>query len=350
MNPALPSSLFAKWQSPSNIAIIKYWGKKDDQIPINPSLSFTLSKSFTETEIMCTIKQNLNPISADFNFEGTQNKVFQERMIKYFSKIKSDLSIFDRYHLSIKSKNTFPHSTGIASSASAMSALAFCLLSIERQYKNLAEINFFETVSKLARLGSGSASRSVYPNFSLWGRTDDVSQSSDEYAISYPKKVHPIFKNLQDAILIVKSDQKKVSSSSGHKLMDVHPYKMARIKQANAHMTQVLKAIETGDFALFTEICEAEALSLHALMMTSNPSYILMEPESLAIIKKIKEFRNKTKLNLCFTLDAGPNIHLIYANSHKQEIVNFINKELLVFCESQKWIEDEMGSGPKQLN
>lgn len=349
MNNLTKTENSVKWQSPSNIAIVKYWGKKGIQIPINPSISFSLSNTITETEIIYSPKQSGKNISIDFSFEGINNKSFEEKILRYLTQIKSKFSIFDKYHLQIKSKNTFPHSAGIASSASSMSSLILCLLSIEHKEKQLSKDAFFKKASFFSRLASGSACRSVYPGFTLWGKTDAFQSSSDECAISL-SEIHPVFNDLQDSILIVSSAQKKISSSAGHQLMELHPYKEVRIKQANQHTTQLIQALKLGDFESFIRICETEALSLHAMMMTSNPSYILMEANSLKIIEKIRQFRNDSGFDLCFTLDAGPNIHLLYPKSTKEEIIKFIKAELLVYCESDNWIADEMGNGPKELD
>ncbi len=336
------------WQSPSNIAIVKYWGKKGIQIPINPSISFSLLKSYTETEIKYSLKKSSEDISAKFHFEGIKNDAFENKILNYFSQIKSDFQLFNKYHLEIKSKNTFPHSAGIASSASSMSALVLCLLSIEQTERKISEDEFRKRASYYSRLASGSACRSIKDGFSLWGETDAFPSSSNDYAVQL-SEIHSNFRELQDAILIVDSKQKKVSSTEGHRLMENHPHKIARITQANAHTAELIAALKTGDFSTFARISEIEAIGLHALMMTSSPSYNLMETNSLNIIEKIKAFRTKSGLDLCFTMDAGPNVHLIYPKLNQEKITRFIEKELLVYCESDKWIADEMGIGPIQL-
>ncbi|MCB0685806.1 MAG: diphosphomevalonate decarboxylase, partial [Saprospiraceae bacterium] len=114
-----------RWQSPSNIALIKYWGKYGDQLPQNPSISFTLDKSFTQTKISYRFRPDRHsPISTTFLFEGKENAAFQERIERYLLKRKDFLPFLSDLHLDIESTNSFPHSAGIASSASAFSALA----------------------------------------------------------------------------------------------------------------------------------------------------------------------------------------------------------------------------------
>jgi diphosphomevalonate decarboxylase len=100
----------------------------------------------------------------------------------------------------------------------------------------------------------------------------------------------------------------------------------------------------------FIEIVEEEALSLHALMMTSRPSYILLKPESLLLIEKIREFREKTQIPACFTIDAGPNIHLLYPSKDALAVKVWIEKDLLSAMPELKWIHDEVGMGPVKLN
>lgn len=338
------------WQSPSNIAIVKYWGKKGIQKGINASLSFTLSNSYSETEILYQEKQSSKDIAIRFYFKGEHKPDFETRILSYFESIQNRLKLFKHYELEIHSKNTFPHSAGIASSASAMSSIVLGLLTIEKTIQHIPDKEFFQKASEFSRLASGSAARSVYGGFNLWGKLNGIQNSSDDYAIPFTGKLHPVFRNLNDSILIVQSGKKAVSSTAGHKLMDNHPEKEARIQQANGHAKDLIRVLQNGDFDRFAAICEKEALRLHQLMMTSTPSFVLMQPETLAIIQKVREFRERTAQKLCFTLDAGPNIHLIYPAENKDKIRDFIHNELLVYCEDNSWIDDKMGVGPRQIN
>lgn len=338
------------WRSPANIALIKYWGKKPVQIPENPSLSFALNNSYTETNIQYrSLRGRENTI--EFSFEGKPAPEFARRIEKYFKLLGEYLPFLEQLHFSITSKNTFPHSSGIASSASAFSSLALCLCSMERDLFGTLkdETEFYQKASFLARLGSGSASRSVYPGFVVWGNHASLPASSDEYAIPLSNIIHKKFNRLKDAILIVNSVSKKVSSSSGHHLMDLNPFAEARYRQANLHLEELLKILETGDFENFAKIVEAEALSLHAMMMGSDPSFLLLDPGSVAIIRNIRNFREQKGHQLCFTIDAGPNIHLLYNEEDEKAVEKFINEELLPHCENRNWINDQMGKGPLEL-
>lgn len=346
----LAGSQSISWESPSNIALIKYWGKYGDQLPQNPSLSFNLKHSKTVTKIIYQKKER-SKSSIQYFFEDERNVPFEKRIKNYFEKIAVYLPFLKKLDFTIYSKNTFPHSAGIASSASSFSALAHGLCSIEQElFHTLSgHDEFFRKASFLARLGSGSASRSVPGKTILWGKTERLPESSDEYAVPIDEQVHHLFKSYRDAVLIIDSDQKTSSSSKGHSLMENHPFAKARYLQANVNLEKLLLALKSGGERLFAEIVENEAMTLHALMLASNPSLSLIKPNTLAVIEKLKEFRQKQRLNFAFTLDAGPNVHILYPNKIKAKMVNFIENELLPFCEDGKWIDDEISNGPKQI-
>jgi len=341
------------WHSPSNLAIIKYWGKHGVQLPKNPSLSMTLTNAVSKTTVEYRQRKNYDGgIDVNFLFDGIENAKFKERIQNYFDSIKSYIPFIEQLHFDIASENTFPHSSGIASSASAMSALALCLCTIEDElFKTLNDIEDFERkASLLARLGSGSASRSIFDSWALWGQTGDVESSSDQYAIPMKDLIHPVFHSFHDDILIVSSSEKAVSSSAGHELMDSNPYSGIRYDEAKRQLFYLLEAMKKGDVERFGKIAEQEAMSLHALMMVSNPSYILMEPETLAIINKIKSFRKQTGAHIYFSLDAGPNVHVIYPAEESEKISEFIENELRKKCVNGLVIKDKVGPGPIQID
>ncbi|MCF8303581.1 MAG: hypothetical protein K9I94_09940 [Bacteroidales bacterium] len=339
-----------RWHSPSNIALVKYWGKYGDQLPRNPSLSFSLKNSYTDLKLNYRMLENGKGPSVELLFEGKPHRDFQMRVAGYLQKIAEIIPFINQLYFYIDSSNTFPHSAGIASSASSMSALALALCSIENDhFKTLEnEHDFFRKASWLARLGSGSASRSVYGGFSIWGKTQDIEASADEYAIPYQPGSSNLFSHLRDAILIVNSQPKAISSSFGHKLMEHHPFAEARFAQASKNLESLVKAIDQAHYHQFIRIIEAEAMQLHALMMSSDPSYLLLEPESIAIIQKIKSFRQQNGKGVCYTVDAGPNIHVLYPAEIDEDITEFIENDLVQHCENQQWISDEIGTGPRR--
>lgn len=345
------------WRAPSNIALVKYWGKYGNQLPKNASISFTLNNAFTETSVKYTAKKDTDihqydpkNIDLKFFFEGKENPKFADKIQKFLESIVPHFPFLTYFSLEINSSNSFPHSTGIASSASSMAALALCLTDMQNTIEGgLRPTEFFEKASMIARLGSGSACRSVYPYLAIWGKHSEVALSSNEYAVPFHETMHPIFKTFKDAILIVSSDEKSVSSRAGHALMEGNPFAESRYQQAETHLTQLIKALKEGNLDIFGEIVENEALTLHALMMCSTPSYMLMLPNTLKIIDLIKTYRTEKAVPLYYTLDAGPNVHLLYPEENAVEVETFIQNTLLVYCENRKVIYDQVGNGPTKL-
>lgn len=339
------------WRSPSNIALIKYWGKKGFQLPANASLSMTLNRSYTELELEYAVRDNSDGLSLQFWFEGDKQEKFEKKIKQYLDSLSGTLNFLSSLDIKIRSHNTFPHSTGIASSASSMSALALCITTLEQVFgrKNPDSQEFYERASALARLASGSACRSLYGGYALWGRTDQVAGSSDEYAVPCGNNFAPVFHDLRDAVLIVSTSEKEVTSRAGHEMMVFHPFATSRYAQAVRNMENLLHSMEEGDFEAFSAITESEALTIHAMMMTSAKSCILVEPETLNIIKEIRHLREQKGIPVCFTLDAGPNIHLLYPTSFEKQVKAWIERSLLDYCEDNKWIDDQLGNGPQQI-
>jgi diphosphomevalonate decarboxylase len=305
--------------APSNIALLKYWGKVAGQLPINPSLSFTLKKSKTNIAYQFSKRQDKKIVLESFQFDGKDNQEFcaklQNKILKVFAVRNYPFGI----NLSLSTSNTFPHSAGIASSASSMAAVA-------KMFAQIYSIRDLFEISSLAREFSGSASRSVFEGFALWGYTTKLNQSHQNYAININDQIHPEFHDLQDWIFVTSEKTKSVSSSLGHERMDEHPFKDARIKNANSRLTKFLSLLEVAPSVEFFELLEQEALELHALMMTSNPAVILMEPESLALMKKITHLRS-LGIQCGYTLDAGSSVHFIFPKNQLLIIKDFLDKE-----------------------
>lgn len=359
----VPSDFQGKvgWACPSNIALVKYWGKRGKQLPQNPSISFTLSECRTETFVTF---EKADRFGFSFYFEGKENPAFGAKIEKFLLENQAFFPFINQLNLKVESRNSFPHSSGIASSASSMSAFVMGLIEIESLLVGLSTgsralvdsvpepvegpINM-KKASYFSRLASGSAARSVFPKMALWGKTDCYKGSSDEFAVSLENDIHPVFKNYRDSILIVSGETKSVSSRAGHALMEGNPYAPARYAQANENIKNLLSALKSGDLDTFINITESEALQLHALMMCSNPSFILMKPNTLSIINEIRAFRNETKIPLCFTLDAGPNVHLLYPEQEADKVEYYIKNVLADYCDRERWIADHVGDGPKKL-
>ena len=337
--------------APSNIALIKYWGKKGIQIPQNSSLSFTLSNCKTKTSIKYQKKETLNNrFDIIFLFEGASKPSFEPKIKTFLERIYPHCTFLKDYSFIIDSSNTFPHSSGIASSASGMSALARCFVEIELELgAKLSAEKIIEKSSFLARLGSGSACRSLEGPITIWGEHSHIKNSSNYYAVPLIEKTHEIFDNFQDTVLLIDKGEKQVSSTIGHNLMHNHPFAIERFKQANNNLTKLKASLINGDIDKFIEITESEALSLHAMMMTSLPYFILMKPNTLEVINLIWEYRKQTKIPVCFTLDAGANVHVLYPNKYKKEVLVFIKEKLANKCQNAQYICDETGTGAKKM-
>ena len=334
-----------KWSAPSNIALVKYWGKKENQIPANPSISFTLNNCKTITSLSFSKKENTENFSFDLLFEGKSKEDFKPKIQKFFERVATYLPFLKDYHFTIDTENTFPHSSGIASSASGMSALAMNLMSLEKElHLEMTKEYFFQKASFLARLGSGSACRSVKGSVVVWGNSE-IEGSSDLFGVEFPSHIHENFKNYQDTILLVDKGEKQVSSTVGHDLMHNHPYAERRFEQAHENLSKIKTILKSGNLDEFIKIVESEALTLHAMMMTSMPYFILMKPNTLQIINAIWKFRNETQIPVCFTLDAGANVHVLYPENVKEKVLQFIQSELVVFCQNGQYICDEIGIG-----
>ena len=161
--------------------------------------------------------------------------------------------------------------------------------------------------------------------------------------------MHSIFENYQDAILLVDKGEKQVSSTIGHNLMHKHPFAEQRFLQANENLSELSEVLKNGDIDKFINIVESEALTLHAMMLTSNPYFILMKPNTLEIINAIWSFREETGSKICFTLDAGANVHVLYPENEKEKVNKFIAESLSKYCQNGQYIFDAVGFGAKKL-
>jgi diphosphomevalonate decarboxylase len=339
------------WSAPSNIALVKYWGKKENQIPENQSISFTLNVCKTITKLYFSKRDKTDEnYSFEILLDGENKPDFKPKINTFFNRIETYLPFLKSYHFKIETSNTFPHSSGIASSASGMSALALCLMSLEKLMDpEMSQAYFNKKASFLARLGSGSASRSIEGDLIVWGKHKAIEGSSDLFGIKYPYEVHDNFKNYNDTILLVDKGEKQVSSTVGHNLMHNHPFAKERFKQAEENITKLKAILKSGDLEAFIALIESEALTLHAMMMTSMPYFILMKPNTLEIINKIWDFRKETGLHISFTLDAGANVHVLYPENETEKIYNFIKTELVAYCQNGHYICDQIGFGAQKL-
>ncbi len=294
----------------ANIALIKYWGNRDHELrlPENGSISFNLGGLHTNTTVV--FDSDFEADSLTVNGEEIQNSGLKR--VSQFLNIVRELA-GRQYYAQVLSTNNFPIGAGVASSAAAFAALSLAgshALGLELSERDL---------SRLARRGSGSACRSIPAGYVEWlpGRTD-----ADSYAFSIAPNKHW---DLVDVIVIVKTSHKAVGSTAGHALAYTSPIQKARTADAIRRLDIGRSAILNKDFNALAEIVEVDSNLMHAVMMTSNPILMYWEPATITIMKAVPEWRQEG-IPVCYTLDAGPNIHLIvrrdYINSIKNKLEN----------------------------
>jgi diphosphomevalonate decarboxylase len=278
-----------------NIAFIKYWGNQNDllRIPSNPSLSMNLDGFYTETRVEwdAKLKHNVLILNGETPIGGPL-----ERVSKHLDIIRTRLALST--YARVLSTNNFPMGAGIASSASSFAALT--LAAVGAAGFTMPE----RELTTLARLGSGSASRSIPGGFVEWhtGHSHETS-----YAESFAPKDHW---DLVDVVVIVSEAHKIVGSTEGHHSAATSDLQLARVNGAENRVAICKKAILERDFATFAEIVEYDSNLMHAIMMTSRPPLFYWLPASMAVMQAVRQAR-QSGLSVCYTMDAGPNVHCI---------------------------------------
>lgn len=311
--------------APANIALCKYWGKRDValNLPINSSLSISLGKKGTYTKIQY-IKSN-SDIYILNNKKINPKDNFAIRLKNFLDLFRFDKNI----HYRIESKTNLPIAAGLASSASGFAALVIALNELCNWQLSKKDLSI------LARLGSGSASRSLYNGFVAW-QAGTKKNGMDSYSLQLPN----IWEDLRIGILVISRNKKLVSSSQGmlNTLQTSILYQSWK-KQATLDLANLKKAIRTKNFKLFGETAEANALVMHATMLAAKPAIIYATPETLNAILKIRELR-KSGIKLYFTQDAGPNLKLIFLANEQEKILKYFpNIEIInPFADNDKVI------------
>ncbi|RVU71725.1 MULTISPECIES: diphosphomevalonate decarboxylase [Lactobacillus] len=277
----------------TNIALIKYWGKADAKLrlPLMSSLSMTLDAFYSDTTIE-RAEEN-----SEFYLNGQkQSGQAAQRVFNYLTLLQEKFDLHDP--LSVHSINHVPTAAGLASSSSAFAALAaaFCkFYQLEVTPKEL---------SRLARLGSGSASRSVFGGFAIWQKgTDD--ESSYAYAIDETPKM-----DLHLLAVELNQQPKKLSSTQGMKDAQSSPFFTPWIKRNDAELKEMVKAIEANNFTSLGELAELNANEMHAINLTAQPGFTYFEPNTIKAIKLVHELR-KQGIECYYTIDAGPNVKIL---------------------------------------
>ncbi len=281
----------------SNIAFIKYWGNLDDslRLPANPSLSMNLDGLYTETTVTWDEAQESDTLVLNGQ---TAPDAARQRVAYHLDALRQrlDLSGYAR----VESINNFPMGAGIASSASAFAALtvaAVVAAGLELPERDL---------TTLARLGSGSASRSVPDGFVIW-------HAANTHDGAFAQSIAPADHwNLVDVIAIVSDQHKAVGSTQGHHSATTSDLQAARVEGAPARVVACQEAVLNRDFAALAAVVEHDSNLMHAVMMTSRPPLFYWQPASLAVMDLVRQWRAEG-LRVCYTLDAGPNVHCICA-------------------------------------
>ena len=310
--------------APSNIAFIKYWGKKDEilRLPENGSISMNLSNLQTTT----TVEFNKDSKEDSIVINDIREENEGSRAIKHLDRIRKIAKI--NYKAKVVTKNNFPTGTGLSSSASGFAALTLAV--VKAAGLNLSE----KELSILARQGSGSACRSIPDGFVEWldGDTSETSHAVSLYS--------PEYWDIVDVVAVVSKNKKEVSTTEGQKLAKSSPFfpvRLARIKEKIRLIKQYLKK---KDFKNFGELLEAEALELHAIMLTSTPSLIYWLPGTLRVMHFVKKWR-ADGLEVYFTVNTGQDIHLICQKKDVEEVV----KKVETISEVQKTIVNYPSNG-----
>lgn len=297
-------------QAPSNIAFIKYWGKRDEKlrIPANSSISMNLSNTYTTTTVDFDTSYKVDT----FFLEG--KRVTGEEALRVFKHLDR-LRNLAKMNLRAKvtSSNTFPKASGIASSASGFAALTLAASRAAGLTLNTKDLSI------LARIGSGSACRSIPDGFVEWKTASDSNKS---YAVS----LHPPdYWAICDLVAIVGTKTKKVSSSEGHALAESSPFYKTRLQSMPKKIREIKTALKKRDFTKFGEVLEAEAVSMHTVMMTSNPPLFYWLPATLKVMQEVWSLRDRG-VECYFTIDAGPNIHVICEFKNAKGIQTALSK------------------------
>lgn len=313
-----------------NIAFIKYWGNRDHalRLPRTGSISMNLAGLQTTTHVLPD-----PALTTDVFFLDGQEQTggSLRRVVAFMDTIRSMARqvTFAR----VDSGNNFPAGAGIASSASAFAALAMAASSAYGL--NLPE----SQLSALARLGSGSACRSIPAGFVEW-------QPGNSHESSFAWSIAPAdYWDVMDVIVVLDTSHKKVGSTDGHRLAQTSPLNAARLNLVPERVERCRQAILTRDFEAFAEVTEADSEHMHAVMRTSTPSLIYQTEQTLSLLHQVKRWRSEGHA-VCATVDAGPNVHVLALDDQHSWLVN----ELRSYCPTGNLISCQPGGGASLLS
>ncbi|GKQ42677.1 diphosphomevalonate decarboxylase [Companilactobacillus sp. RD055328] len=283
----------------TNIALIKYWGKKDEalRLPYTDSLSLTLDDFYTETSVTVSDEDQFF-LDGELKSNADSQRVFN--FLNYF-RLKYNV----KNSFLIESNNHVPNSAGLASSSSAFAALSGALAKASNLDLSLKEL------SQLARVGSGSASRSIYGGFVQWhAGHDDESSFAEQFDDASNSDINILS-------VIVNKNKKNISSTEGmNRTRMTSPFYKIWPDVVEHDLIKIKPAIKNNDIRTIGEISEHNAMEMHALTMSANPPFTYFDPETIEIMNIISNMRNEN-ISVYFTIDAGPNVKVI---CHKKDV------------------------------
>ncbi|MBO0437027.1 diphosphomevalonate decarboxylase [Vagococcus fluvialis] len=316
----------------TNIALIKYWGKRNDELflPMNSSLSLTLDAFYTDTEVVLD-----SDFTSDTFFlnDVKQDEKETEKITKFLNLFRNEVNM--KTKACVKSYNHVPTAAGLASSASAFSALAGAM-------NQASDLNLDpKTLSTYARRGSGSATRSIYGGFVEWYMgEDDLSETS--HAIP----VDDASWDIGMIVIAVNTGRKKLSSRVGMKqTIATSPFYSSWVETTTSDLTKMKDAIKQKDFITLGEITESNGMKMHATMLGAFPPISYWEPDSVKAIQTVKEIRGMG-IPCYVTMDAGPNVKVLCKASDMAKIEELLLKEF----KREQIIPTTVGEGIKLLS
>jgi diphosphomevalonate decarboxylase len=304
-------------QAPANIALIKYMGKKDNtkNTPDNPSLSYTLNNLLSSVvlESHSGKKDFWEPLDTPGATNFILSSSGQQRFLQHLARIKEHFNY--KAAFVVRSTNNFPHSSGLASSSSSFAALTKCAVLALSELNNTPLLSI-EEQAQLSRLGSGSSCRSFFSPWALW-------QGETVEAIELP------YKDLLHQVIVISHDEKSVPSSEAHMRIKSSGHYTARSQRATENLKVLRQALETKDWPSAYQICWHEFQDMHQLFTSCKQPFSYMTEKCREALRSLQDLWNHTGDGPIVTMDAGPNIHLLYRSDQATMALQFQHDRLI---------------------
>jgi diphosphomevalonate decarboxylase len=316
-------------QASPDVALVKYWGKKDEvlRLPENGSISLILDGLYTQT----TVEFQPDLSADDITINGESEAGEAERVIKHLDRVRKLAGITTK--AKVVSQNQFPTGTGLSSSSAGFAALSIAA-------SQAAGLDLSESeLSVLARQGSGSACRCVCGGVVEWY---DAATSEASFAETiFP----PEYWDIRDVVAVVDEGRKRISSSQGHQSARSSKFYEVRLQNVPQTLTEVKAAFAARDFAKLGELVEAEALEFHSILLTSQPSLMAWFPGTVEVMLAVQDLRAQG-VPAYFTINTGFNVHVLTLPEHEAQVQKVLSDLSLV----KKTIQTKIGGKPRVLN